>query len=73
MPLLFIFQSFGDLIALAEKGDHREVDLLVKDTAGSDYHIISADNMVSSFGKPAKDKMQGKGKKQCLTCLLKIL
>ena len=40
---------------LAEKGDRRNVDLLVKDTAGSQYNIAPPEGMVSSFGKPAKD------------------
>ena len=51
----FLKKSFGELVELAEKGDRRNVDLLVKDTAGSQYNKAPPEGMVSSFGKPAKD------------------
>ena len=43
---------------LAEDGDHNNVDLLVRDMAGSssNYNKVSPDGMVSSFGKAAKCK-----------------
>ncbi len=46
---------------MAEEGDRREVDLLVKDTAGCDYNKAPPDLMVSSFGKAARATMAGKG------------
>jgi pantothenate kinase len=56
------FQTFDELIELAEKGDRKRVDLLVRDTAGSDYNQASSDSMVSSFGKAAKILAQKTGK-----------
>ena len=50
---LSIIKTYSELIQLAERGDRHNVDLLVKDTAGSHYNV-SPDNMVSSFGKAAK-------------------
>ena len=44
---------------MAEQGDRRNVDLLVKDTAGGDYDITPSEGMVSSFGKAAKPKSHG--------------
>ena len=52
---LFSTKGFSDLLELAEKGNRRNVDLLVKDTAGSHYGKAPPEGMVSSFGKPAKD------------------
>ncbi|ELT96599.1 hypothetical protein CAPTEDRAFT_226291 [Capitella teleta] len=61
--LLTKAQSFEELIQLAEKGDRRNVDLLVKDTAGSDYNNAPSDSMVSSFGKAAKMLAQKSGER----------
>ena len=47
------WQSYSELIELAERGERRNVDLLVKDTAGGDYNIAVSDDLVSSFGKAA--------------------
>ena len=46
-------QDFDDLLSLAEQGDHRNVDMLVKDIYGSDYSTLGlpADLIASSFGK----------------------
>ena len=46
-------QDFDDLLSLAEQGDHRKVDMLVKDIYGSDYSTLGlpADLIASSFGK----------------------
>lgn len=40
-------------MALAESGDHRQVDMLVKDIYGGDYKVLGlpADLIASSFGK----------------------
>ena len=53
-------QSFEDLVEMAERGDRRNLDLLVKDTAGAEYNMTPSDGMVSSFGKAAKPKTHGK-------------
>ena len=53
---VFCLQTFDDLLLLAEKGDHREVDMLVKDIYGGAYSLIGlpADLIASSFGKAAR-------------------
>lgn len=53
---LFNLQTFDDLLELAEQGDHREVDMLVKDIYGGAYSSIglSGDIIASSFGKAAR-------------------
>ena len=50
---------------LASQGNRCNVDLLVKDTAGSHYNKAPPDGMVSSFGKPAKDLSHGTGTILC--------
>ncbi|KAH3813869.1 4'-phosphopantetheine phosphatase-like isoform X2 [Dreissena polymorpha] len=54
--LLTKAKTFDDLLLLAEKGDHREVDMLVKDIYGGAYSLIGlpADLIASSFGKAAR-------------------
>lgn len=51
-----ILQTFDELLELAEQGDHREVDMLVKDIYGGAYSSIglSGDIIASSFGKAAR-------------------
>ena len=46
-------QGFDELLQLAEVGDHRNVDMLVKDFYGGDYSSVglSGDIIASSFGK----------------------
>ena len=41
------------MLELAERGDHRNVDMLVKDIYGGDYSSqgLSGDVIASSFGK----------------------
>jgi type II pantothenate kinase len=48
-----LFQGFDELLELAEKGDHRNVDMLVRDIYGGDYKILGlpGDLIASSFGK----------------------
>jgi pantothenate kinase len=51
--ILFLFQGFDELLELAEKGDHRNVDMLVRDIYGGDYKMLGlpGDLIASSFGK----------------------
>ncbi|XP_022319339.2 4'-phosphopantetheine phosphatase-like [Crassostrea virginica] len=54
--LLTKAKTFDELLELAERGDHREVDMLVKDIYGGAYSSIglSGDIIASSFGKAAR-------------------
>lgn len=58
MPLILIihYQGFDELLELAEKGDHRSVDMLVKDIYGGSYDLVGlpGDIIASSFGKAAR-------------------
>jgi len=58
--LLTKAKNFSELVSMAEKGDRKNVDLLVKDTAGADYHLAPSDSMVSSFGKAARLRTEGR-------------
>jgi len=51
--LLTKAKTFDELLSLAEQGDHRKVDMLVKDIYGSDYSALGlpGDLIASSFGK----------------------
>ena len=53
--------TYSELMELASKGDRRNIDLLVKDTAGTDYSVSASDQMVSSFGKVAKQRSANPG------------
>ncbi|XP_076621257.1 4'-phosphopantetheine phosphatase [Colletes latitarsis] len=46
-------KDFDELLQLAERGDHRNVDMLVKDIYGGDYSSqgLSGELIASSFGK----------------------
>ncbi|UYV78751.1 PANK4 [Cordylochernes scorpioides] len=46
-------QGFDELLQLAEQGDHRKVDMLVKDIYGGDYEsqLLPGDLIACSFGK----------------------
>ncbi|KAI0214222.1 4'-phosphopantetheine phosphatase [Lamellibrachia satsuma] len=46
-------RGFDELLALAERGDHRNIDMLVKDIYGGAYSLLGlpADLIASSFGK----------------------
>ncbi|CAG2057763.1 unnamed protein product, partial [Timema podura] len=50
--LLTKAKGFDELLALAEKGDHRHIDMLVKDIYGGDYKTLGLPGHViaSSFG-----------------------
>ena len=50
------------MLQLAERGDHRNVDMLVKDIYGGDYSSqgLGGDLIASSFGKVT---YSGEGKK----------
>ncbi|KAK3737322.1 hypothetical protein RRG08_067387 [Elysia crispata] len=54
--LLTSAKEFDELLELAEKGDHKPVDMLVKDIYGGNYGEIGlrADVIASSFGKAAR-------------------
>ncbi|KAK7089960.1 4'-phosphopantetheine phosphatase-like [Littorina saxatilis] len=54
--LLTQAKSFDELLELAEAGDHRSVDMLVKDIYGGDYSNLGlqADVIASSFGKATR-------------------
>ena len=73
---LFGCQGFDELLDLAETGDHRNVDMLVKDIYGGSYdiHGLPGDIIASSFGKAAKSArdQQCKGKSYSW-CIHKIL
>ena len=51
-----LIQDFDSLLSLAEQGDHRNVDMLVKDIYGADYTKfgLPADLIASSFGNIIK-------------------
>ncbi|CAH1736599.1 unnamed protein product [Aphis gossypii] len=51
--LLTKAKTFEELLDLAEKGDHRKADMLVKDIYGGDYETLGmhSDLIASSFGK----------------------
>lgn len=51
--LLTSAKGFDELLDLAEKGDHRNVDVLVGDLSGGDYEKfgLSGDLIASAFGK----------------------
>lgn len=53
MTLKTPYQDFDELLQLAERGDHRNVDMLVKDIYGGDYSSqgLSGELIASSFGK----------------------
>lgn len=53
--LLTKAKTFDELLKLAETGDHRKVDMLVKDIYGGSYSTIGlpGDVIASSFGKAA--------------------
>ncbi|XP_065317770.1 4'-phosphopantetheine phosphatase-like isoform X2 [Gordionus sp. m RMFG-2023] len=54
--LLTQAKGFDELLSLAERGDHRNVDMLVKDIYGGDYnaHNLPANLIASSFGKTVR-------------------
>ena len=58
------FQNFDELLALAERGDHRNVDMLVRDIYGGAYSALGlpADLIASSFGKAARSTRDKDGR-----------
>lgn len=46
------------MLELAEKGDHRNVDMLVSDIYGGSYDLLGlpGDIIASSFGKAARSE-----------------
>ncbi|KAI5710818.1 hypothetical protein M8J75_011640 [Diaphorina citri] len=60
--LLTKAKGFDELLELAEKGDHRHADMLVRDIYGGDYKCLGlpGDLIASSFGRVCKqDTMEG--------------
>lgn len=49
-------KSFDELLELAERGDHRSVDMLVKDIYGGNYEAVglTSDLIACSFGKTVR-------------------
>lgn len=49
-------KSFDELLELAERGDHRRVDMLVKDIYGGNYEAVglTSDLIACSFGKTVR-------------------
>jgi len=49
-------QDFDELLHIAEQGDHRNIDMLVRDIYGGTHgaHGLPADLIASSFGKAAR-------------------
>lgn len=60
LSLLTGARTFDDMLALAEKGDNSNVDMLVGDIYGTDYGKIGLKStlIASSFGKVFKMKRQ---------------
>ncbi|XP_018912276.2 4'-phosphopantetheine phosphatase isoform X1 [Bemisia tabaci] len=54
-------KGFDELLQLAERGDHRNADMLVKDIYGGDYKKLGlpADLIASSFGKVCPKRETG--------------
>ncbi|KAL9640872.1 MAG: hypothetical protein Q9164_000030 [Protoblastenia rupestris] len=61
LSLLTGARTFDEMLALADKGDNKKVDMLVGDIYGTDYSKVglSTDIIASSFGKVFKMKRQG--------------
>lgn len=56
-------KSFDELLELAEQGDHRTVDMLVKDIYGGNYEAVglTSDLIACSFGKTVRHTGSGGG------------
>ncbi|XP_017794391.1 PREDICTED: pantothenate kinase 4 [Habropoda laboriosa] len=54
-------KGFDELLQLAERGDHRNVDMLVKDIYGGDYSSqgLPGELIASSFGKATSSSNEG--------------
>ena len=61
LSLLTGARTFDDMLAMADKGDNKNVDMLVGDIYGTDYSKVglSTNTIASSFGKVFKMKRQG--------------
>ncbi|OAD56075.1 Pantothenate kinase 4 [Eufriesea mexicana] len=57
-------KGFDELLQLAERGDHRNVDMLVKDIYGGDYSSqgLPGDLIAASFGKATSCNNEGQPK-----------
>ncbi|ESO96157.1 hypothetical protein LOTGIDRAFT_116077 [Lottia gigantea] len=72
--LLTKAKSFDELVELAEKGDHRSVDMLVKDIYGGAYATIGlpGDLIASSFAKAARSPRDRNNEDVAKSLLLSI-
>jgi len=72
--LLTKAKSFDDLLDLAEKGDHKKADMLVKDIYGGDYETLGmhSDLIASSFGKICPRQNEGKTFLLCKHCEIRL-
>ncbi|KAL9127172.1 MAG: hypothetical protein Q9217_003905 [Psora testacea] len=61
LSLLTGARTFDEMLAMADKGDNKNVDMLVGDIYGTDYSKVglSTTTIASSFGKVFKMKRQG--------------
>ena len=61
LSLLTGARTFDDMLAMADKGDNTNVDMLVGDIYGMDYSKVglTTNTIASSFGKVFKMKRQG--------------
>ncbi|XP_050719238.1 4'-phosphopantetheine phosphatase-like isoform X2 [Eriocheir sinensis] len=71
--LLTKAKGFDELLQLASEGDHRNVDLLVKDIYGGDYSALglTGGTIASSFGKAmhhGHSKSDGSPDEKCMKC-----
>jgi type II pantothenate kinase len=59
----FSVQGFDELLEMAAQGDHRTVDMLVKDIYGGAYSALGlpTDLIASSFGKAARSSQDVHG------------
>lgn len=65
-------QGFDDLLELAEQGDHRNVDMLVKDIYGGAYSQLGLpqDLLACSFGKAARSACDNQSKYVCVCSII---
>lgn len=55
--------GFDEIMELAERGDNKEVDMLIKDIYGGNYEALGLDNelIASSMGKVTRSELDGLG------------
>jgi pantothenate kinase len=65
--LLTDANGFDELMEFAEKGDHREVDMLIKDIYGGSYDLLGLSNEIiaSSLVKTTRSQMDNDASVKC--------